>query len=167
MSFYLVTSLLWSVLGLMGGFVLGAVWQSRREPRVRDGERQPSTALAAVNRAAGPLVLALALAMGVQYVYFVDKQRDVVDCQTEVNAAFAEIIRIRSSLSSRSQENVDRIILSISKLVTGPAPKGTKEAKAAAEKYLKLFADYSAEADLIEKERGANPLPALPANVCG
>jgi hypothetical protein len=162
------TAVLYGLLGFMAGWLVGNFWGV--------GKREPAPTKASPRRTSdakpkrwsreqwiGPVVLLLALLMGVQYMVQVNRERDYTTCQTSFNSAFAKQLSIRSELASQAQANVDQIILSIGKLVLpdNVTPTPAEQRERAAE-YRKLFRDFATESAEISKRRAATPLPKLP-----
>ncbi len=165
------TAVLYGLLGFMAGWLVGNFWGvGRREPAPTEASpRRISDAKPkrwGREQWIGPVVLLLALLMGVQYMVQVNRERDYTSCQTAFNSAFARQLSIRSELASQAQANVDQIILSIGKLVlpedATPTPA---EQRTRAAEYRKLFQDFATESAVISKRRAETPLPKLPE--CG
>lgn len=163
-----LTAVLYGLLGFMAGWLVGNFWGvGKREPAPtktsprRTGEAKPKRW--SREQWIGPVVLLLALLMGVQYMVQVNRERDYTSCQTSFNSAFARQLSIRSELASQAQANVDQIILSIGKLVlpedATPTPA---ELRASAAAYRKLFQDFATESAVISKRRAETPLPKIP-----
>lgn len=109
-------------------------------------------------------VVALALAMLVQFV--VQQRADQVeaDCRASFVIGLRANLDARSALSSASDDNQNRLILAVTSMVTaadGPPPTAV-EAKRQNEKYRQGFVDFAREAARIEKLREANPVPPIP-----
>ena len=160
------TAVLWGVLGFLGGFLAGSMWRGRSP-----AEPRPSRWRWSREQWAGPVVLLLALLMGVQYMVQVDRERDISDanqrtseCQTQWNTVFAKQLSIRSELASQAQANVDRIIIEVGKMVapTDGVPPTAAAARKQNAKYRQLFIDFAEESKQIAKRREATPLPSLP-----
>lgn len=162
-----MAALLWGTLGFLSGYLAGTFWGFGRKaatPPPRKGVAAASTVKRwSTERLIGPVVLLLAILMGVQYMLQVSREREIIDCQAGFNSAFSRQLSIRSELSSQAQANVDSIILSIGKLVspTDAQPSPAEQVKRAAE-YRKLFKDFAAESAAISKKRNETPLPKLP-----
>ncbi len=165
------TAVLYGLLGFMAGWLVGNFWGvGRRElapakasPR-RTSDAKPKRW--SKEQWIGPVVLLLAVLMGVQYMVQVNRERDYTACQTAFNSAFARQLSIRSELATQAQANVDQIILSIGNLVLPEDAKPTPaEQRARAAEYRKLFQDFATESAVISKRRAATPLPKLPE--CG
>lgn len=161
-----MAALLWGTLGFLSGYLAGTFWGFGRKavtPPPRKGVAVTVNKRWSTERLIGPVVLLLAILMGVQYMLQVSREREIIDCQAGFNSAFSRQLSIRSELSSQAQANVDSIILSIGKLVspTDAQPSPAEQVKRAAE-YRKLFKDFAAESAAISKKRNETPLPKLP-----
>lgn len=168
-------SVLWGFLGFLLGYLAGIIWPTDRKSRVPAKTRSRKTAAPPPRKSRwggeqwiGPVVLLLAILMGVQYMYQINHERKTSACQTRFNQAFAKQLTIRSELASQAQANVDKIILSIGKMVS---PSGSKEPTGAerrrlAAEYRKLFTDFAKESAAIQEKRKNTPLPSLPADRC-
>jgi hypothetical protein len=171
-----LTAVLYGLFGFLAGFLAGTVWNNVRAPKVAPPVKKtaPRAPVPLQKRRwnreqwIGPVVLLLAILMGVQYMWQVNRQRDITECQSQFNQAFAKQLTIRSELASQAQANVDQIILSIGTLVnpTDKTPSAAEQKKAAAE-YRKLFTDFAKESATIADKRKNTPLPQLPREGCG
>lgn len=173
-----LTAVLWGFLGFLLGYLAGTFWPTDRKRRAAVPTKTTTTRKTAAppskrsrwggEQWIGPVVLLLAILMGVQYMYQINHERKTSACQTRFNQAFAKQLTIRSELASQAQANVDKIILSIGKMVS---PSGSKEPTDAerrrlAAEYRKLFTDFAKESAAIQEKRKNTPLPSLPADGC-
>jgi hypothetical protein len=112
-------------------------------------------------------VLLLAVLMGVQYMYQINQDRRTSACQTQFNQAFAKQLTIRSELASQAQANVDKIILSVGKIIaSSTSVKDPAERKRLTAEYRNLFTDFARESAEIQRKRNNTPLPKLPTDGC-
>lgn len=168
-----LTAVLWGFLGFLLGYLAGIIWPTDRKSRVPAKTRSRKTTAVQKSRRGGeqwigPVVLLLAILMGVQYMYQINHERKTSACQTRFNQAFAKQLTIRSELASQAQANVDKIILSIGKMVSPPTTKvpTAAERKRLVAEYRKLFTDFAKESAAIQEKRKNTPLPSLPADGC-
>lgn len=169
-----LTALLWGLLGFLIGYLAGTFWgiKQKQAPVKKTPSRKTATAPPKKRRWSneqwiGPVVLLLAILMGIQYMYQVNKDREAAECQTQFNQAFAKQLTIRSELASQAQANVDKIILSIGRMVTPDASEMTPaERRQRVTEYRRLFTDFAKESAAIQEKRQNTPLPQLPADGC-
>lgn len=80
--------------------------------------------------------------------YFLTKQRESVDCQTQYNKAFLETLHARAELGEKDRQNNQEFITSLG------SPLTPEQGRAAVIKYLENKAD-------IDAERNRFPYPDL------
>lgn len=108
------------------------------------------------------LIVALALAMFVQFVVQDRHDQREADCRAVFTAALRTSLATRGQLASVSDVNQNTLILSVADLVASPPPRTVAEGKALEARYRKSFADFRARAAAIETERAKTPIPPLP-----
>jgi hypothetical protein len=170
-----LTAVLWGFLGFLFGYLAGTFWGVKQKPPAKKATTRKTAAAPPKKRSRwggeqwiGPVVLLLAVLMGVQYMYQINQDRRTSACQTQFNQAFAKQLTIRSELASQAQANVDKIILSVGKMIAPSSAKNPtgKERERLAAEYRKLFTDFARESAEIQRKRNNTPLPKLPTDGC-
>lgn len=145
MSTYFVSSLLWTIAGLVVGYTIGA---AGNQPHF-----VPRETLVARNRAdvvVGFLLIILAVISVATMSVSLNSQARVVECQATFNQAFADALTERTNAAAQ-ERGAQRALLN-----SMLDPNATGESRRAA---LETYDRVLAEADA---NRSENPIPARP-----
>lgn len=166
---YLANSAAWSLVGFVGGWLLATVGRDVKdireavmhdeeapvaEPPVHHVEAQVGRSDTAT-RWLGIVVALLAIVTVAQALYLNRKQAEVVECQTNFNNTFSEVSTLRSKLANEDRLALQNMLLALYR------QRGADEARR-----LETFREWVTTVERNEREREANPLPALPHGDC-
>lgn len=112
-------------------------------------------------RLSGPIVIALALAVGGVYWHQVEGESSRASCQAAYNAAFTGQLTARSAVSTASDEAKTALLSGVGALVANP-PKTAAAAKNVQREYNRLFVEFNRAVAAVDRARAANPLPPIP-----
>lgn len=165
---YVVSSLGWSLLGFIVGWITASLRKdvtaikervmpdedparSGPEPDLRD----PHTSTDRATRWLGIIVALLAIVTVTQGVIAQRRIGEVTECQANFNSQFAEATAIRSKLATEDRLALQNMLLSLYR------QRGADEARR-----LETFKEWVVTVESNERERQENPLPELPRGDC-
>lgn len=152
---YLVASLALSGVSFAIGLATGVWLVERRGTRREVGKRW-------IRRVTPYVPLVVAAMIGLHYIWFVGEEQELEECQSRYNLAVSKTLTIRSKLTARELANQTGLILAVGQMMREPEARTPAEERTQDAKFRGLFIKFAEEAEAINEERRANPLPELP-----
>lgn len=170
---YVVNSLVWSAIGFVGGYVVcffGHEIHEIRETVVDRSEqtlpmdRRRSDPLRRRNLVFGLVLILLAVGSVVATAANNERQDRAVDCQTEYNNTFSQILNARAKAAAQDRKVTQNLLNTVADLTLRQPPPPRAEARRA---FRQAIRDYTITVRRNDRFRRHHPIPKSPKEACG